>query len=74
MTCGADRQRASRARLAVGRAILRIEVDLGSVADMLVEGGLLEAWDAEDRSKIAAALQRQIELLVTLSTDTSPEF
>jgi hypothetical protein len=55
------RQRASRARKRHGGAALMVEVDnVGALADVLVELGLLEQWDCEDRKAVEAALTRVI--------------
>ena len=57
-----EKVRNARRRKRNGRAVLNVEVDLGEVADLLVDGGYLAAWDAEDRTMIAAALQIAIEV------------
>lgn len=49
-----------RQRKRRGRAVLPIEIDLGAVADILVEGNWLCAWDANDRAKIKQALEAAI--------------
>ena len=57
-----------RERAKDGRAVLRIDVDLFGLADVLVKHGLLEEWDADDREKIERATEKMIAALV-LSSD-----
>src|SRR5690606_39989220 len=52
----AERARRYRARRRCGRRIARIEIDAFEVADLLVEAGFLEAWDAEDPRAVDRAL------------------
>jgi hypothetical protein len=41
--------------------VLQVEIDnLGALADVLVELGLLQEWDSENRKAIAAALTRVV--------------
>jgi len=60
----ADRQRDRRRRRKAGRAVLQVECDPGPIADWLVEQGALDAWDSEDRTKIAEALAKTLGRLV----------
>ena len=62
---GAERQSRHRQRLAMGRAVLQIEVDLVEAVEMLIEGGLLRDW-TDDRRLIEQALARQVENLCRL--------
>ena len=59
----AQRQREWRQRKAEGRGKLGLDCNIGAVADWLVTEGDLQEWDAEDRTKISAALARRIEKL-----------
>lgn len=61
----ATRQLAYRARVASGRAVVPVEIDLIEVVEMLLAGGLLRDW-TEDRQEIADALARQIRILADL--------
>ncbi len=56
----AERQQHRRQRRAAGRCVLAVEVELFAVVDRLVETGLLQAWDSEDKTKIAEALSEAI--------------
>ena len=56
----AERQRIRRRRRADGRVIVPVEIDLGEVADALVQARLLSEWDTEDRGKVAGALSKII--------------
>ena len=63
MTANAARLRAFRRRKREGRILLpRIEVD-SSIADDLVEAGLLAEWDGENPDAIAAAVLKLLALL-----------
>lgn len=59
----AERARRYRARRRCGRRIARIEIDAFEVADLLVEAGFLEAWDAEDPQAVDRALSLMISRL-----------
>ncbi|MBZ9710490.1 hypothetical protein LB543_27710 [Mesorhizobium sp. ESP7-2] len=51
-----ERQRRYRERKREQKRELRgVFVDLGDIADGLIERGYLQQWDAEDQDKIAAA-------------------
>lgn len=63
---GAERQCRHRKRLATGRAVLQVEVDLVDAVEMLIEGGLLRDW-TDDRRLIEQALARQIENLCRMA-------
>lgn len=65
----AERMQAYRARVRDGLVVLSLEVDEVEVAQMLVSGGLLAEHDAEDREKVAAALEQQIANLIRLVRD-----
>jgi hypothetical protein len=54
--------RACRRRKHSGLVLLKVEVDLGALADLLVDAGFLPAWDAEKRECVAAALQVALEV------------
>jgi hypothetical protein len=60
----AMRARRRRQRKRTGRAVLHVEADLGEVSEALVDEGLLEAWDAEDRAKVEAALSRALTRMI----------
>jgi hypothetical protein len=62
----ADRQRARRARIKAGRAVLRIEVDDVAVPEALVDAGFLHSFDADNREAIEKAIET---LLTRLSTE-----
>lgn len=57
---------AHRKRKRAGRAVLRVEVNIHDWSDALVESGLLEGWNAEDRVAIAAATERVVDVLLRL--------
>lgn len=63
MTAAADRMRASRARRAAGRFIVRIEASEAFV-DLLVEEGFLGVTEADDVTAIARAIERVHALLL----------
>ena len=55
-----------RARKKEGKLLLpRIEID-GTIADDLVEAGLLEEWDAENPQAVADAVVKLLKLLSPL--------
>jgi hypothetical protein len=58
---GAERTRLHRQRRRAGVVVLRIAVEIGSVADFLAEAGLLREWDIEDRDAVARAIERMLE-------------
>ena len=58
----AERQRRCRERRARGAALLTIEVELDRLADALVERKLLGAWDAEDKTKVAEAVENALDV------------
>jgi hypothetical protein len=59
----ASRQRDYRRRRQSGRAVLSVELDVGAVAEWLIDEGLLAEWDANDRDAISDALRRAIDAL-----------
>jgi hypothetical protein len=59
----ADHVRRFRQRQREGKLLLpRIEID-GSIADDLVEAGLLQEWDTEQPEAVAEAVVRLLKLL-----------
>ena len=59
-----------RARRGAGLVVLPVLIDEVSTVRMPVPGGLLFAvGDADDRGKLAHALERQIEILIQLARD-----
>ncbi len=63
----AERQRSRRARKALGKCVLPLTINLGDIADKLVDAGLLAEWSAEDAVAIADALAQALERLEVLS-------
>ena len=57
----ADRQRERRRRKAQGTSVLAIEINIGMVADTLIERGLLQEWSSDDPQAVADALARALE-------------
>jgi hypothetical protein len=55
--------RAYRARQRAGRAVLAVEVDLVRLSERFIDEGLPAEWDADDREKIAEALEAVIARL-----------
>jgi len=47
-----------------GLGILKVEVQLGPLADQLVEDKFLGEWDAENRHEIERALQRMLAIYI----------
>jgi hypothetical protein len=41
--------------------VLRLAVNLGAAADLLVDAGFLAAWDSEDREQVRASLQTALD-------------
>jgi hypothetical protein len=60
----ATRARRRRQRKKTGRAVLHVEADIGEVSEALVDEGLLEEWDSEDRTKVEAALSRALTRMI----------
>jgi hypothetical protein len=60
----AERQRRYRARLACGKIPLCIEVDEVNVTEALVAAGLLSEAEAQDREKLARAIEKIITVWV----------
>jgi hypothetical protein len=54
--------RACRRRKRAGHVLLKVEVDLGGLADLLVDAGFLPAWDSEDRDKVRTALEVALDV------------
>ena len=59
--------RRHRERVADGRAILRIEINLLDHTDLLVSAGVLGQWDADDRAAIERATERLLRALASES-------
>ena len=53
-------------RSAAGHIMVQIEIDDVAVPDMLVGAGLLDELHRDDRLKIAAGIERLIELLIVV--------
>jgi hypothetical protein len=66
-----DRLRRFRARLATGKVMLRVEVNLADHIDLLLACGVLQEWDDGDRSAIAHATER---LLAALAAEHETRF
>lgn len=61
---GADRQRVHRAREKAGRAIVPVEISLRPVTEYLVDAGLLQLPQIEDRTAIGVAIRDLLDLLI----------
>jgi hypothetical protein len=59
----ADWQRAYRARVRAGRAVLHVEADVGALGDLLMANGFLKEWDVENAAEVGRALGRLIEAM-----------
>jgi hypothetical protein len=57
-----QRVKRSRRRKRNGRAVLKIEVNVGGLADFLVDAGYLQQWNDSDRRAIERALAQAIEV------------
>jgi hypothetical protein len=42
--------------------VLNVEVDLGAIADLLIDAGYLGAWNAESRIEVEKALAVALEV------------
>jgi hypothetical protein len=60
---GAERVRLHRKRLAVGRAVLRVEVDFNATSAALFSAGFIREGEIDDPEAVASALERVIALL-----------
>jgi hypothetical protein len=58
----AESVRLCRHRKRNGRAVLKVEVDVGTLADLLIDAGFLAAWDADDRGKLRQALECAVQV------------
>jgi hypothetical protein len=58
----AERQRRYRQRKAAQRAVLTVEVDLFPITELLVAKGFLQQWDADDKTRVAEALETAIDV------------
>ena len=65
----AERMKCYRARRDAGLSTFHLVLNETDVAEMLVRGGLLSAFDADDHRKICLALKRQIGILCELARD-----
>jgi hypothetical protein len=72
---GRDRKRRERSRAAAGRIRLAVELDEAALTAGLLEAGLITPADQDDPRKLAAALERLIEAILTadLSRVTAPK-
>ena len=57
----AEKVRRHRARRRKGEAVLRINVNLGAVADWLIDHQKLAEWDATDRDQIQTSLENAVK-------------
>jgi hypothetical protein len=72
---GRDRKRRQRQRQANGRIRLVVELDEASLCAGLLEACLIAPVDQDNPHRVAAAVERLIELmLVDLSRVTPPKF
>jgi hypothetical protein len=56
MSPASERVKRHRRRKRAGLTVLPVAVDLGAVAEFLVDRGFLETWDDRDRDAVARAL------------------
>jgi uncharacterized membrane protein len=68
----ADRQRRHRMREHDGRITLPVEVDEAALSVALVDAGLIAINDQNDRRKLAQALSRAIEIILTADLTSRP--
>jgi hypothetical protein len=65
MTSAAARMRAHRQRQAIGRMVLQhVEIDLVSVADMLVGAGVLDPLKSDSRHEIERGVEKLLVALI----------
>jgi hypothetical protein len=57
-----ERSRRYRERQRAGLAMVSIAIEPGLVGELLVDGGFLEPWDADNLDAIRAALEQAIEV------------
>ena len=69
MTGAAARQRRHRERLAAGRTVLPVEVNLAAVSLALVDAGYLKEWDDADPAAIRDAVE---DLLSDMGAEYMP--
>jgi len=62
MSPGSERVKRHRQRRRAGLTVLPIAVDLGAVAEFLIDRGFLEAWDDRDRDAVARALATALDV------------
>jgi hypothetical protein len=60
----ADRVRHCKLRKRAGLAVLRIEVQLGPLADQLAADRFLGEWNTENRAEIERALERMLAIYI----------
>jgi hypothetical protein len=58
--CDAARARAHRRRRSADAGLFRLELPIYPLADVLVQGGHITEWEADDFAAVEAALQRAI--------------
>ena len=64
MTPAAARMKAYRRREANGYAVVRINIKLVPVSELLIESELLDVSQAEDRKAIGLSIERLLDLLI----------
>ena len=62
MSPASERVKRHRQRRRAGLTVLPIAVDLGAVAEFLIDRGFLEAWDDRDRDAVARALATALDV------------
>jgi len=60
MSPASERVKRHRQRRRAGLTVLPIAVDLGAVAEFLIDRGFLEAWDDRDRDAVAGDGPRRV--------------
>ena len=63
----AVRARRGRQRHRDGRAVVTVEIDIEPVTEYLVDAGLLQLGQVEDRQAIGIAIRDLLDLLVNMS-------
>ena len=56
-----ERSKRCRARAAVKRVPMTVDVPLYKLAEALIDGEFTEAWNADDPTAVAAAFQRCVD-------------
>lgn len=62
MSPASERVKRHRQRRRTGLTRLSVDVDLGAVAEFLIDRGFLEAWDDRDRDAVARALATALDV------------